>query len=156
VAAWRSHPGAAGVARVVMAWLATRRVFSMGRKFSPAAAVTLSVATATLLLVSAPGGFALPREGTYLRCRREYLTVRGMAGGSLAVTSLRVIRISCSRAAVAVRASRFEVTPGGPLFTSPRFSCGGPVGLPPPGAKPRYYHCEHRRQSFEFLVPGFS
>jgi hypothetical protein len=140
----------------VMTWLAARSVFRMRLRFSPAGAVTLSVATATLLLVSATGGFALSRQGAYLRCKQEHLSVRGAAGGSLTITNLRVIRISCSRAAAAVRASRYEATPGGPLFTSPGFSCGGPVGLPPPRAKPRYYYCDHRRQRFEFLVPGFS
>jgi hypothetical protein len=128
----------------------------MRLRFSPAGVVTLSVATVTLLLISPPVGFARSPQGAYVRCKREHLSARGITGGSLTVTSLRVIRISCARAAVAVRASRYEATPGGPLFTSPGFSCGGPVGLPPPGAKPRYYHCEHRRQSFEFLVPGFS
>jgi hypothetical protein len=124
---------------------------------SPARTVTLTVATATLLLlVSAPGGFALTRQGTYQRCKREHLSVRGTAGGSLAVTGLRVIKMSCSRAAGAVRASTYEATPGGPPFTPPRFSCSGPVGPPPPGAKPRYYHCDERRHRFEFLVPGFS
>ena len=128
----------------------------MRLKFSPATAVTLCVATATLLLVNATGGFALTQQGTYHRCKREHLSVRGIQGGSLAVTSLRVITISCSRAAVAVRASSYEATPGGPLFTSPGFSCTGPVGLAPPGTKPRYYRCDHRRQKFEFLVPGSS
>jgi hypothetical protein len=133
----------------------------MRLKFPRADTVTLSVATATVLLVSAPGGFALTRQATYHRCKREQLSVRGLSvrgtpAGSLAVTSLRVIRMSCSRAAAAVRASSYEATPGGPLVTSPRFSCSGPVGPPPPGAKPRYYHCDHRRHGFEFLVPGFS
>ncbi len=99
---------------------------------------------------------AQTQDTTYHRCRREHLTVRGTAGGSLNLTNLRVIRISCSRAAAAVRASNYEATPAGPLFTSPRFRCSGPVGPPPPGARPRYYHCNHRRKMFEFLVPGFS
>jgi hypothetical protein len=51
---------------------------------------------------------------------------------------------------------RAEATPGGPLFSTAGFKCGGPVGPPPPGAKPRYYRCNHGRQVFEFLVPGFS
>ena len=136
--------------------IAARKVFRMRRKLWPASALVLSVATATLLLVSVTGGVALARPGAYRRCKPEHLRVRGAAGGSLTVTDLRVIRISCSRAAAAVRASRYEATPGGPLLTSPRFSCGGPVGLPPPGAEPRYYRCDHRGQRFEFLVPGFS
>jgi len=95
-------------------------------------------------------------QGAYHRCRGEHLSVRGTAGGSLNVTNLRVIRLSCSRAAAAVRASSYEATPAGPLFASSGFSCSGPVGPPLPRAKPRYYHCNHRRERFEFLVPGFS
>ena len=90
------------------------------------------------------------------RCRGEHLSVRGMAGGSLPVTNLRVVRISCSRAADAVRASSYQATPAGPRFTSPGFSCGGPIGPRLQGTKPRYYHCNHRREMFKFLVPGFS
>jgi hypothetical protein len=136
-------------------------VFNMRLKLSPAGALTLSAATATLLLLSVTASFAHTQHRIYHRCKREQLSVRGLsvrgtAEGSLTVTNLRVIRISCSRAAAAVRASSYEATPGGPLFTSPGFSCSGPVGPPPPGSKPRYYHCDRRRQRFEFLVPGFS
>jgi len=99
---------------------------------------------------------ARTQQGAYHRCRGEHLSVHGTAGGSLNVTNLRVIRISCSRAAAAVRASSYEATPAGPLFASSGFSCSGPVGPPLPRAKPRYYHCNHRREMFEFLVPGFS
>ena len=99
---------------------------------------------------------ARTKLGAYHRCRGEHLSVRGTGVGSLNVTNLRVIRISCPRARAALRASSYEATPGGPLFTSPRFSCSGPIGPPPPRAKPRYYHCNRRRQRFEFLVPGFS
>jgi len=133
----------------------------MRSKFSPMGALMLSAATATLLLLSATASFAHTPQRSYHRCKREQLSVhglsvRGTAEGSLSVTNLRVIRISCSRAAAAVRASSYEATPGGPLFTSPGFTCSGPVGPPPPGSKPRYYRCERRRQRFEFLVPGFS
>ena len=133
----------------------------MRLKLSSATALTLSIALATLLLVSVTVGLALTHSRIYHRCKRERLSVhglsvRGTAAGSLSVTNLRVIRISCSRAAALVRAGSYEATPGGPLFTSPGFSCSGPVGPPPPGSKPRYYQCEHRRQGFEFLVPGFS
>lgn len=93
---------------------------------------------------------ARTQQGAYHRCRGEHLSVRGTAEGSLNVTNLRVIRIA------AVRASSYEATPAGPLFTSPGFSCSGPAGPPLPGAKPRYYHYKDRRQMFEFLVPGFS
>jgi hypothetical protein len=128
----------------------------MRLKFSLASALTVAVATAALLLIAAPGGLAHTRQATYHRCKPHHLSVRGDGGGSLAVTSLRVIRMSCARAAAAVRAARYEPTPGGPLFTSPGFSCSGPVGPPPPGARPRYYRCVHLRRRFEFLAPGFS
>jgi hypothetical protein len=118
--------------------------------------IALSAATAALLLVSVSAAVARTHHDIYHPCRHEHLSVRGTAGGSLKVTNLRVSRMSCSRAAAAVRASRYEATPGGPLFTSPGFSCSGPVGPPPPGAKPRYYHCVHGRETFEFLMPGFS
>jgi hypothetical protein len=136
-------------------------VFNIRLKLSTAGALTLLVATATLLLVSATASFALMQHRIYHRCKAERLTARGLSvrgtpQGSLTVTNLRVIRISCSRAAAAVRASSYEATPGGPLFTSPGFSCSGPVGPPPPGSKPRYYQCDRRRQRYEFLVPGFS
>jgi hypothetical protein len=99
---------------------------------------------------------ARTRPGAYHRCRGEHLSVRGTAGGSLNITRFRVTRISCSHAAAAVRASRYEATPGGPRFRSPGFSCSGPAGPRLQGARPRYYHCHRRRHAFEFLVPGFS
>ena len=153
--------GASAPARDVTTWRAARRVFSMRLKLSIAGALTLPVATATLLLISAAASFALTPRGTYQRCKARNLIVRGLSvrgtpEGSLPVTNLRVIRISCSRAAAALRASSYEATPGGPLFTSPGFSCSGPVGPPPPGSKQRYYQCDRRRQRFEFLLPGFS
>ena len=133
----------------------------MRLKLSLTGLLTLSAATATLLVLSVTASFAHTPQRSYHRCKREQLSVhgvsvRGTADGSLTVTSLRVIRISCSRAAAAVRASSYEATPGGPLFTSPGFTCSGPVGPPPPGSKPRYYRCDRRGQRFEFLVPGFS
>lgn len=133
----------------------------MRLKLSITGALILPLATATLLLSNVTTGFALTQHGIYHRCKAKDLTVRGLSvrgtpETSLAVTNLRVLRISCSRAAAAVRASNYEATPGGPLFTSPGFSCVGPVGPPPPGSKPRYYRCDRRRQRFEFLVPGFS
>jgi hypothetical protein len=133
----------------------------MRLKSSLTGALTLCAAAATLLLCGVTVSFAHTQQRIYHRCAPEHLRVRGLsvrgtAAGSLAVTRLRVTRISCSRAAAAVRAGSYEATPGGPLFTSPGFSCSGPVGPPPPGAALRYYRCDHRRQRFEFVVPGFS
>jgi hypothetical protein len=133
----------------------------MRLKLSPIRALALSAATVTVLLLIGAASFAHTQNRVYQHCKRERLNVRGVsvrgtAQGSLTVTNLGVISISCSRAAAALRAGSYEATPGGPLFTAPGFTCSGPVGPPPPGSKPRYYRCERRRQRFEFLAPGFS
>jgi hypothetical protein len=133
----------------------------MRLKFSSTRTLTLLAATVTGLLLTGAASFAHTQNRVHHRCGREQLSVRGLSvrgtrQGSLTVNNLRVIGISCSRAASALRAGSYEATPGGPLFTAPGFTCSGPVGPPPPGSKPRYYHCCRRRQRFEFLVPGFS
>ena len=117
--------------------------------------ISLAV-VAVLVAEGAASAGGRARQVSYKRCRHERLSVRGTGGHSLRVNNLRVHAISCARAAAALRASTFEATPAGPLFSTRGFKCGGPVGPPPAGAKPRYYHCKHQRQLFEFLVPGFS
>jgi hypothetical protein len=109
------------------------------------------VAAASIALSAAPAEGARSK-----RCPREHLSSRDSTGQTLPVTSLRVHRISCASAAAAVRASTFEATPGGPLFSTSGFTCTGPVGPPPPHSEPRYYRCTRGREWFEFLVPGFS
>ena len=113
-------------------------------------------AAGALFLVSVASAAGETKSVPYERCRHQHVHVRGTGGGSLKVTNLRVTQISCSHAAAALRAGSYEATPGGPLFSVPGFKCNGPVGPPPPGSKPRYYHCSHGSQRFEFLVPGFS
>jgi hypothetical protein len=122
-----------------------------GMRFVPMAAVA-----AVLVLASTASAGARTSKITYRPCRHEHLSARGGAGFSIPVTHLGVSRISCSRAAAAVRAGRFELTPGGPLFSTPGFVCSSPVGPPLPGTRPRYFRCTHRRERFEFLVPGSS
>lgn len=115
------------------------------------ASVGTVVAAAFLALSTAPA------EGAQFKgCPHKHLSSRDSTGQTLPVTSLRVDRISCASAASAVRASRFEATPGGPLFSTRGFICTGPIGPPPPHSKPRYYCCTRGREEFEFLVPGFS
>jgi hypothetical protein len=100
---------------------------------------------------------AAAAEGARLdRCPHEHLSSRDSAGQTLPITGVRVHRISCASAAAAVRATTFEATPGGPLFSTPGFTCTGPIGPPLPHSKPRYYRCTRGREWFEFLVPGFS
>ncbi len=111
-----------------------------------------TVVAAAILALS-----AVPAEGAQFKsCPNEHLSSRDPAGQTLPVTSLRVNRISCASAATAVRASTFEATPGGPLFSTRGFICTGPIGPPPPHSKPRDYSCTRGREKFEFLVPGFS
>ena len=119
-----------------------------GRRIASVAAVTAAVVVA---LGSAPA------QGAQLkRCPDKHLVSRDATGQMLPITGLRVHRISCARAAAAVRASTFEATPGGPMFSTPGFSCTGPVGPPRPHSKPRYYRCTRAGEEFRFLVPGFS
>ena len=112
----------------------------------------------TAVIAAAIGALsAAPAQGArFARCPHEHLSARDSTGQTLPIAGVRVHRISCARAAAAIRASTFEVTPGGPLFSTPTFSCTGPVGPPPPHSKPRYYRCTRGRAEFEFLVPGFS
>ncbi len=111
-----------------------------------------TVVAASLLALS-----AAPAEGAQFKeCPNKHLSSRDSTGQTLPLISLRVNRISCAGAATAVRASTFEATPGGPLFSTRGFICTGPIGPPPPHSKPRYYRCTRGREEFEFLVPGFS
>jgi hypothetical protein len=122
-----------------------------GMRFVAAAAVA-----AALVLLSTASAGAQTATVIYRPCRHEHLSARAGAGFSIPVTHLGVSRISCSRAATAIRAGRFELTPGGPLFSTPGFFCSSPIGPPLPGTKPRYFRCTHRRERFEFLVAGSS
>lgn len=118
--------------------------------------VSAVAVAAVLALASASSAGARTSTVTYQPCRHEHLSARGASGFSIPVTRLRVSRISCSRAAAAVRAGSFELTPGGPLFSTPGFVCSSPIGPPLPGMKPRYYRCAHRRERVEFLLAGSS
>lgn len=121
---------------------------SRGRR---TASVGTAVAAAILALSAAPAEAA-----QFKRCPHEHLSSRDSAGQTLPISRVQVKRISCARAAAAVRASTFEAAPGGPLFSTPGFICTGPVGPPPPHSKPRYYRCARGPKQFEFLIPGFS
>ncbi len=115
------------------------------------ASVGTVIAAAILALSAAPA------EGAQFKgCPNGHLSSPDSTGQTLPVTSLRVNRISCATAATALRASTFQATPGGPLFSTRGFICTGPVGPPPPHSKPRFYRCTRGREAFEFLVPGFS
>ncbi len=116
-----------------------------------AAGVGAVVVAAILALSAAPA-----QGAQFKRCPNEHLSSRDSVGQTLPITSVRVSGISCAVAVAAVRASTFEATPGGPLFSVPGFICTGPVGPPPPHSKARYYRCTRGHETFEFLVPGFS
>jgi hypothetical protein len=112
---------------------------------------------AVLIAAGVVAAGAAPAEGaTFKPCRRERLSAHDPAGQALTITKVLVDRLPCASADAAIRASSFAATPGGPLFTTPGFTCTGPVGPPPPGSKPRYYRCTRGRTGFEFTVAGFS
>lgn len=117
------------------------------------AAVAVGVA---LVPAASAGATAQTPAVTYRPCPHKHPSAPSAPGFSIPVTHLRVNGISCSRSAAAVRAGKFELTPGGPLFSTPGFVCNSPIGPPLPGSKPRFFKCAHRRERFEFLVPGSS
>jgi hypothetical protein len=126
------------------------RVAARPHRAARAFAVALCVAVGAQTL--AVGTTAVARTGAGFRpCR-----VHGLNVQELPVTSLRVRGLSCSGAIAVVRAGTYARTPGGPVFSMRGFLCTGPVGPRLPGAKPRFYTCSRPRESFEFLVPGFS
>ena len=114
------------------------------------------VVAAVLLPSAATATGARAASVVYRPCPHNHPSAPSGTGFRLGVTHVRVSRISCSRAAASVRAGKFELTPGGPLFSTPGFVCRSPIGPPPPGSKPRYFRCAHRGERFEFLVPGSS
>ncbi len=126
------------------------------RPLNPYSVGALLASGLAVLLGGAVGAHASTTRVSYERCRHGQVTVHGSGRLSLRTTDLRVSRMSCTRAKAALQRSTFEATPGGPLFSTAGFGCGGPVGPPPPHSQPRYYHCSDRDERFEFLVPGFS
>lgn len=77
---------------------------------------------------------------------------------TVAVKSLRVNRISCTKAAAAIRAGSFAALPAGPQFSTKGFYCSSPVGPPPPGSTaPRPYSCTSKsgRKKLTFTVSEF-
>ena len=118
--------------------------------------VSALAVAAALALPNTAGAGTPAATVTYRLCLHRHPTAPTGPGFSIGVTHLRVSQISCSRAAAAVRAGKFELTPGGPLFSTPGFACQSPIGPPPPRSKPRYFRCTHRHERFEFLVPGSS
>jgi len=84
-------------------------------------------------------------------CPGAHPRVTTHAGSPFVTAHLRVSRMSCMRAITAVRAGAFALTPAGPRFSTPGFSCTSPVG-PPRNSAPRYFHCRHGARAFEFTL----
>jgi hypothetical protein len=73
------------------------------------------------------------------------------AGHPKQVRNLQASRMTCRRARRAVRRGKVALTPGGPLFTTPRFKCDSPIGPPlPPNLAPRFTLCTHGHRAFRF------
>lgn len=135
--------------RAVAAGERPRRL-PVGRLAFASTAITIG-----LLILASAGATAPTKPVTYKRCAHQRLSARARQGTSFPVSNLRVSRITCTRAAAAVRAGHFDETPGGLLFSTRGFACSSPIGAPLPGP-PRYYACTQRGQRFQFLVPGSS
>jgi hypothetical protein len=117
------------------------------------------VAAAGLQLMVTGVGSAIARVPTFSACRHvQHLSApvapaRGVPPFS--ISGLRVSRMTCARAASAVRAGSFAEDPAGLLFTTPRFTCQSPIGPPLPGQPtPRPYTCQRGAARFRFVVPG--
>ena len=117
-----------------------------------------SVLASTLALVAM---LAAPIAGNtriadvFVPCRNVHPKARTQPPGQLwAVAHLRVSRMTCARAAAAVRAGVFDLVPAGPQFHTPGFRCRSPVGPPHPGAPQRLFSCERQPHRFTFTRPG--
>jgi hypothetical protein len=86
----------------------------------------------------APSVAAMPSKHVWIGC----------AGHPHHVRHVQVSRLSCSKATSAVRRGKFDLTPGGPVFSTPRFRCRSPVGPPPNG--PRFTVCRWHGRAFRF------
>jgi hypothetical protein len=102
------------------------------------ALVVIAVAALALAVAIGAGGAAAKAPHRGAAC----------AGHPRGVRKLEVSRMRCSDAVTAVRRGRFELTPGGPLFTTPGFTCQSPVG--PPLRGPRFTVCTSGRRSLRF------
>lgn len=65
--------------------------------------------------------------------------------------ALQASHLTCPSAKRAIRRGKFEVTPGGLIFTTRGFACESPVG--PPRDGPRFTVCRRQRQAFRFYGP---
>lgn len=68
------------------------------------------------------------------------------------VQNLRASRLTCIGARKAIKRGKFEVTPGGQLFSTRGFHCESPVG--PPRNGPRFTHCRKGHRAFSFYGPS--
>jgi hypothetical protein len=117
-------------------------------------AIIVSTLALTAMLAWPIAGSA-GRVDTFAPCRNAHPRARTQPPGQLwAVSHLRVSRISCARAAAAVRAGVFDLVPAGPHFHTPGFRCTSPIGPPRPGAAARPFSCRRSQQRFTFIGPG--
>jgi hypothetical protein len=50
--------------------------------------------------------------------------------GSVEITPVDVLRLTCTRAAQAVKNGRVALTPGGPIFSTNGYACRSTISLP--------------------------
>jgi len=113
----------------------------------------LSAAAIAALAATAPVAGARTANATFSPCQGVRLSVRSTTPGNLFIVStLAVSHLSCASAEKAVRAGRFAITPGNPIFSTSGFRCTSPIG-PPPDTGPvvRYVVCRYAAHAFRFV-----
>jgi hypothetical protein len=81
------------------------------------------------------------RRSAWMRCHGHPRRVR----------NVQVSELPCLKAKKAIRRGKFEVTPGGLLFSTRGFRCESPVGAP--HDEPRFTLCRKRHRAFRFYGP---
>lgn len=110
----------------------------MRRKTVGMLSVAIAFAAVAVIGVASAAGAPRARAGHWTGC----------SGHPRQVRHVQVSRLSCAKAVRAIKRGKFALTPGGPLFTTPRFKCESPVGPPMDG--PRFTVCTRHHHKFRF------
>jgi len=106
-----------------------------------------SVAMMLLVLasVSASSASATPGINGVSAVTRQW---HGCSRHTRRTRHLQVSRLTCAKAVRAIKRGTFDLTPGGPVFSTPGYRCHSPVGPPLDG--PRFTVCRHYTHAFRF------
>jgi len=108
-----------------------------------------NAAMVLLVLASASASSALATPGIHgvaaAAATRQW---HGCPSHPRRVRHLQVSRLTCAKAIRAIRSGKFDLTPGGPVFSTPGYRCHSPVGPPLDG--PRFTVCKRYTYAFRF------